>query len=149
MSSLFLVTIQMCPSQPYLQGYSAREMLSEDDNAAADTTSTTAMQMQPLLAVTSVAHRGAQCLLTFVSLTQSPLGSVPSACVLVFECSLYINRVENASLATYGGLCGMPACRQAVGCGVCDTPELWRGAAGLCVRVYARVLVPPNLYIHT
>jgi len=30
-------------------------------------------------------------------------------------------------------------------CGVCDTPELWRGAAaGLC-RVYARVLVPPNI----
>jgi len=22
-----------------------------------------------------------------------------------------------------------------VGCGVCDTPELWRGAAGLCARV--------------
>jgi len=35
------------------------------------------------------------------------------------------------------GLCGMPACRQAVGCGVCDTPELWRGAAGLCARVRA------------
>jgi len=31
-----------------------------------------------------------------------------------------------------------------------ETPELWRGAAGLCVRVCARdVLVPPNLYIHT
>jgi len=52
--------------------------------------------------------------------------------------------------ATYGGLCGMPACGQAVGCDVCDdTPELWRDAAGLCARVYARVLVPPNLYIHT
>jgi len=24
----------------------------------------------------------------------------------------------------------------------------WRGAAGLCARVRARVLVPPNLYIH-
>jgi len=24
-----------------------------------------------------------------------------------------------------------------VGCGVCDTPELWRGAAGLCARVHA------------
>jgi len=36
--------------------------------------------------------------------------------------------------ATYGGLCGMPACGQAVGCGVCDTPELWRG---LCARVRA------------
>jgi len=33
-------------------------------------------------------------------------------------------------------------------CGVCDTPELWRGAAGLSARV-ARVLVPPNLYIQT
>jgi len=31
----------------------------------------------------------------------------------------------------------MPACGQAVGCGVCDTPELWRGAAGLCARVCA------------
>jgi len=28
---------------------------------------------------------------------------------------------------------GMPACGQAVGCGVCDTPELFSGAAGLCV----------------
>jgi len=25
----------------------------------------------------------------------------------------------------------------AVGCGVCDTPELWCGAAGLCARVRA------------
>jgi len=24
-----------------------------------------------------------------------------------------------------------------MGCGVCDTPELWRGAAGLCARVHA------------
>jgi len=31
----------------------------------------------------------------------------------------------------------MPACGQAVGCGVCDTPELWRGAVGLCARVRA------------
>jgi len=32
----------------------------------------------------------------------------------------------------------MPACGQAVlGCSVCDTPELWRGAAGLCARVRA------------
>ena len=50
----------------------------------------------------------------------------------------------------YSGLCGMPAFGHAVGCDVCDTPEpeLWRGAAGLCARVRARVLVPPNLYIH-
>jgi len=52
--------------------------------------------------------------------------------------------------ATYGdgGLCGMPLPADkpwAVGCGVSVTLELWRGAAGLC----ARVLVPPNLYIHT
>jgi len=51
--------------------------------------------------------------------------------------------------ATYGGLCGMPACEQAVGCGVCDTPELWCGAAGLCActRVcwYRRIFT----YIHT
>ena len=33
--------------------------------------------------------------------------------------------------------CGMPARGQAVGCGVCDTPELWCGAAGLCARVRA------------
>jgi len=39
--------------------------------------------------------------------------------------------------ATYCGLCGMPACGQAVKCGVCDTPELWCGAAGLCARVRA------------
>jgi len=35
-------------------------------------------------------------------------------------------------------LCGMPACGPAVGCGVCDTPELWSwswSAAGLCARV--------------
>ena len=31
----------------------------------------------------------------------------------------------------------MPACGQAVGCGVCDTPELWCGAAGLFARVRA------------
>jgi len=44
----------------------------------------------------------------------------------------------------------MPACGQAVGCGVCDTTRWSSGAAPrACVRVYARVLVPPNLYIHT
>jgi len=35
-------------------------------------------------------------------------------------------------------LCGMPACGQAVGCGVCDTPELWRARRGpvcACTRV--------------
>jgi len=39
--------------------------------------------------------------------------------------------------ASYGGLCEMPVCGQAVGYSVCDTPELWRGAAGLCARVRA------------
>jgi len=34
-------------------------------------------------------------------------------------------------------MCGMPACGQAVGCGVCDTRELWHDAAGLCARVRA------------
>ena len=34
-------------------------------------------------------------------------------------------------------VCGMPACGQAVGCGVCDTPEFWCGAAGLYARVRA------------
>jgi len=53
--------------------------------------------------------------------------------------------------ATYGGLCGMPACGQAVGCGVCDTPELWCGAAGLCARVRTRVCRCRRTftYIHT
>jgi len=33
-------------------------------------------------------------------------------------------------------------------CGAFDTPELWRGAAGLCTRVCTRVLVvPPNIYL--
>jgi len=39
--------------------------------------------------------------------------------------------------AIYGGLCGIPSCGQAVKCGVCNTPELWRGAAGLCARARA------------
>jgi len=53
--------------------------------------------------------------------------------------------------AVYGGLCGMPACGQAVGCGVCDTPELWRGAVGLCARVRACAGAAESLhtYIHT
>jgi len=38
-------------------------------------------------------------------------------------------------------------CGQAVGCGVCDTPELWRGAAGLCAGVRA-CAGAANLYIH-
>jgi len=37
-------------------------------------------------------------------------------------------------------------------CGVCDTPDAgalaWRRGP-LCARVHGRVLVPPNLYIHT
>jgi len=45
----------------------------------------------------------------------------------------------------------MPACGQAVGCGVCDTPELWCGAAGLCARVRACAGAAESLhtYIHT
>jgi len=46
-------------------------------------------------------------------------------------------RVAAWTRASYGGLCGMPACGQAVGYGVCDTPELWCGAEGLCARVRA------------
>jgi len=43
----------------------------------------------------------------------------------------------------------MPACGQAVGCGVCDTPESSGVAPRACVRtVYTRALVPPNLYIN-
>jgi len=47
-------------------------------------------------------------------------------------------------------MCGMPAYGQAVGCGVCDTPELWRGAAGLCARVRACAGAADSLhtYIH-
>ena len=39
----------------------------------------------------------------------------------------------------------------AVGCGVCDTPELWRGATGLCARVRACAGAAESLptYIHT
>jgi len=44
----------------------------------------------------------------------------------------------------------MPACGQAVGSGVCDTPELWRGAAGLCARVRACAGAAESLhtYVH-
>jgi len=42
----------------------------------------------------------------------------------------------------------MPACGQAVGCGVCDTPELWRGAAGLCTRVRACAGAAESLHIY-
>ena len=53
--------------------------------------------------------------------------------------------------ATDAGLCGMPACGQAVGCGVCDTSELWRGAAGLCACICACAGGAESLrtYIHT
>jgi len=51
--------------------------------------------------------------------------------------------------ATYGGLCGMPACGHAAW----DVVSATRRRSGVtpraCVRVYARVLVPPNLYIDT
>jgi len=45
----------------------------------------------------------------------------------------------------------MPACGQAVRCGVCDTPRLWRGAAGLCARARACADAAETLptYIHT
>jgi len=55
---------------------------------------------------------------------------------------------DDRATAYAGGMCGycgycvecLPACRvparaHAVRCGVCDTRELWRGAAGLCARV--------------
>ena len=53
--------------------------------------------------------------------------------------------------AIYGGMCGIPACGQAVGLGVCETLELWRGAAGLCARVRACAGAAEYLhtYIHT
>ena len=53
--------------------------------------STTTMQMLPLLAGTSVTHRGPQCLLTLARSLKPPLRSIPCACVLV--CSLYMNRL--------------------------------------------------------
>jgi len=67
------------------------------------------------------------------------------------SCLLW-SATQTQTRAIYGGLCGMPAsadCGHAVGCGVCDTPVLWRGAAGLCVRVRAcGAVVPPTLYIY-
>ena len=38
---------------------------------------------------------------------------------------------------------------QAVGCGVCDTPELWCGAAGLCARVRACAGAAESLHTYT
>jgi len=36
-----------------------------------------------------------------------------------------------------------------VGCGVCDTPELWRrGAAGLCARVHASAGAAESLHTY-
>jgi len=58
---------------------------------------------------------------------------------------------QNMTRASYGGLCGIPACGQAVGCGVSDTPELWRGAAGLCLRICecAGAAEFLHIYVHT
>jgi len=55
------------------------------------------------------------------------------------------------SSATHAGLCGVSACGQAVSWGVCDTPELWRGAVGLCARVRACAGAAEYLraYLHT
>ena len=54
-------------------------------------TLTTALQMMPLLAVTSVKHRGQECFPTLARSLKPPIGSVPPACVLV--CSFYMNRL--------------------------------------------------------
>ena len=53
-------------------------------------TSTTAMQMLPLLAATSITHRGPSCPLTLARSFKPPLGAVASACVRVSP--LHINR---------------------------------------------------------
>ena len=47
-------------------------------------------------------------------------------------------------------VCILQCCGQAVRCGVCDTPELWCGAAGLCARVRACAGAAESLhtYIH-
>jgi len=42
-----------------------------------------------------------------------------------------------------------PACGQAVRCGVCDTPEFWRAAAGLCARVRACAGAAEYLHAYT
>jgi len=42
----------------------------------------------------------------------------------------------------------MSACGQGVGCGVCDTPELWHGTAGLCARVCACVGAAESLHTY-
>ena len=67
-----------------------------------------------------------------VSVTRRSSGVAPRACVRV-----YARVLVPPNLYIHGGLCGMPACGQAVGCGVCDTLDLWCGAAGLCARVRA------------
>ena len=38
-------------------------------------------------------------------------------------------------------------CLRTMECGVCDTPELWRGAAGLCARVRACAGAAESLHI--
>jgi len=60
------------------------------------------------------------------------------------------NENDHTDQGYHGGLCGMPACGHAVGCGVRDTPELWCGAAGLCARVRACAGAAESLqtYIH-
>ena len=60
-----------------------------------------------------------------------------------------LKRCITQTRATYGGLCGMPACGQAMGCDVCDTPELWRGAAGLCARVRTCAGAAESLHTYT
>ena len=73
-----------------------------------------------------------------------------SYCLLLYSITILSPWSITQTRATYGGLCGMPACEQAVGCGVCDTPELWCGAAGLCARVRACAGAAESLhtYIH-
>jgi len=41
-----------------------------------------------------------------------------------------------------------PAVRRGM-CGVCNTPELWRGAAGLCARVCVCACAGPAESVHT
>ena len=67
---------------------------------------------------------------------------------LILTPPLFVDHTDYGCYLHGGRLCGMPACGQAVGCGVCDTPELWRGAAGLCARIRACAGAAEYLHKH-
>jgi len=71
-------------------------------------------------------------------------------CIVKYDGGLYGKVRERLSMQQ-PGLCGMPACWQAVGSAVCDTLttlELWRGAAGFvcaCTRVKSLHTYTPTI----